>query len=176
MHVTRAALGIVIGLVVIGCGDEPDAPVVSEEVAPAPVVPRPEPRPAPEPIYGADGELLESDEVVAGLRLPRGLRPLSSRERRHVYGSDVPLAKVQRYFGPRLVTGQVDARPSGRATYVDAVPRDVRGGEVRLDVTIEPASGMATRVEIVERAPAPLSAPPEEETLREAREAWRQAD
>ncbi|WP_236516883.1 hypothetical protein [Sandaracinus amylolyticus] len=176
MHVTRAAIGIVIGLVVIGCGDEPDAPVVSEEVAPAPVVPRTETRATPDPLYGADGELLESDEVVAGLRLPRGLRPILSQDRRHVYGSDVPLVKMQRYFGPRLVTGQVDTRPSGRATFVDAVPRDVRGGEVRLDVTIEPASGTATRVEIVERMPAPISAPPEEETLREAREAWRQAD
>ena len=167
---------MVIGLGAMGCGGEPDAPVVSEEVAPPPVVPQAETRQAPEPLYGADGELLESDELVAGLRLPRGLTPMLSEDRRHVYRSDVPLVKMQRYFGPRLVTGQVDTRPSGRATYVDAVPRDVRGGEVHLDVTIEPASGMVSRVEIVERMPAPAGAPPEEETLERAREAWRQAD
>lgn len=171
LSLALACAGVVGG----ACGGGSEAPEVAEEVAPAPEVAREE-RPEPEPLYGEDGELLESSHVVAGLRLPRGLEQVIAEERRHVYSSEVPLVKVQRYFGVRLVTGEVSERPGGGATYVDAVPRDVRGGAVHLDVTIEPSSMAATRVEIVERVPAPVQPPSEEETLRRAREAMERAD
>lgn len=139
-------------------------------VAPPPepeTVLRGEERPS---LYGEDGELLESDTVVAGLRLPRGLDPMLEDGRRHVYTSAQPLTKVQSYFGVRLVTGQVDQVGGGGIVYHDAVPRDVRGGEVRLDVTIEASSASETRVEIIEAEPPIVTPPPEAETIRRAQE------
>lgn len=157
------------------CGGGGEAPSLPEEVAPPPEVERAPRAPARDPLYGDDGELLESDTRVAGLVLPRGLEPTVQSDRRHAYRTQVPLAKLQSYFGVRLVTGQVDTRPNGSVTYVDALPRGVRGGEVRLDVTVEPVTGGA-RVEVVERAPPMVDPPSEAESLRTVQEAWRQAD
>lgn len=127
-------------------------------------------RPA-DSLYGEDGQLLESDTVVAGLRLPRGLTPTIAQGRRHVYTSTEPLTKVQQYFGVRLVTGAVDQRPGGGIVYHEALPRDARGGEVRLEVSIEPNSAVPTRVEILEAEPPVQTPPPEAETIERAREA-----
>ena len=44
----------------------------------------------------------------------------------HTYYTDVPMIKVQRYFGPRLLTGEVQQLPSG-AIYRRATPRGVLG-------------------------------------------------
>lgn len=162
-------------LTIAACGGD-DGPELPEQLAPAPEPPRAEDRAATERIYGDDGELLESEVTVAGLTLPRGLETVTEEERRHVYRTGVPLHEVQSYFGVRLVTGEVDARRGGGATYIDAVPRDVRGGAVRLDVTIEPSSAARTRVEIIEREPEPVTPPSEEESLRRLRERMERAD
>lgn len=171
------ALSVVLaGSLAGGCGGG-EAPSLPEEVAPPPAIERPTPQAvAPAPLYGEDGELLESDTRVAGLTLPRGLETVLEDERRHVYRSDVPLTKLQRYFGVRLVTGQVDTRPNGSVTYVDALPRDVRGGEVRLDVTVEPVARAGTRIEVRERLPALVDPPSEEEALRMLEEQMRRAE
>jgi hypothetical protein len=158
----------------VGCGED-RAEALPEVVAPPPL-PRAARREAPPPLYGPDGALLESDVVVAGLTLPRGLTPLIVEERRHVYRSDVPLFKMQQYFGVRLVTGEVDARSGGGATYRSALPRDVEGGAVRLDVSVQPSSSAATRVEIVELLPPPVDPPSEQETLERLRRAMEAAE
>lgn len=159
-----------------GCGGG-EAPSLPEELAPPPAIERPAPPAgAADPLYDAEGDLLESETRVAGLALPRGLETVFEEERRHVYRSDVPLAKLQRYFGVRLVTGQVDTRPNGSVTYVDALPRGVRGGEVRLDVTVEPVARAGVRVEVRERVPPSLDRPSEEEALRMLQERLRSAD
>jgi hypothetical protein len=119
--------------------------------------------------YGPDGELRESDDVVAGLPLPVGLERVHGSERRHVYRTTLPLRAVQRYFGPRLVTGQVDRLGDG-AVFRHAVPRGVQGGVVKLDVSIMPVSS-GTRIEIIEIRPPPASPPDMEELRRWAREA-----
>jgi hypothetical protein len=162
-------------LALAGCGgDEEES--LPEVVAPVPEVEAPEAPDLPEPLYGEDGALLESDVTVAGLVLPRGLEPVLEEERRHVYRSDVPLPRVLQYFGVRLVTGQVDALSGGGATYRDAVPRDVRGGAVHLDVTIEGSSVARTRIEILELAPAPTTPPSEAEMVRRLEQRMREED
>lgn len=168
---------VAVSLVAFGaaCGDG-EAPSLPEEVAPPPAIERPPPPGQPDPLYDDEGQLLESSTRVAGLVLPRGLETVVDEERRHVYRTDVPIAKVQQYFGVRLVTGQVDTRPNGSVTYVDALPRGVRGGEVRLDVTIDPVVGSGTRVEVRERLPAPVDPPSEEEALRMLQEQMRRAE
>ncbi len=145
------------------------------EIAAAPALPSEHASPE-ESLYDANGDVLESTSRVAGLVLPRGVELVLDEERRHVYESSIPLMKMQRYFGVRLVTGQVDSHPNGAATYVDALPRDVRGGQVRLDVTIEPSSRSRSRIEIIERRPAPVSPPSEAESIERLRERLRRAD
>lgn len=172
----RGIVAIALSMFASACGSGGGAASeLPEEIAPAPEVSRAAP-PEREAIYGDDGEVLESGEVVAGLPLPRGIETVLEDGRRHVYRSEVPLQKMQSYFGVRLVTGQVDARSGGGATYVDALPRGVRGGVVRMDVTIEPSSAARTRIEIVEREPPPSSPPSEEESLRRLRERMERAD
>lgn len=107
-------------------------------------------------LYDAQGVPLASGEQVAGLVLPRGLTEVEelSRARRHVYRSRVPPDRLLRYFGPRLTTVDVQHR-GGSVTYADAVPRGVRGGVVKLDVTIRPSSAHAAVVELYERPPPP---------------------
>lgn len=171
--IARGALSLALALSA-GCGSGEGGEALPEVVAPPP--PPPTGAPAGEALYGPEGELLESDQRVAGLVLPRGLEHLVDEGRRHVYTTDVPITKVQQYFGVRLVTGAVDA-PEGRGvTYRDAVPRDVRGGEVHLDVSIEPASGAEARIEIVELEPPPASPPSEAETIERARRAIEQGE
>jgi hypothetical protein len=164
----------VLAVLVSACGP-PEAPELPVEIAEAPAL-APERASSGEPLYDSEGDVLESTSRVAGLVLPRGIELVLDEERRHIYESSIPLTKMQRYFGVRLVTGQVDSRPGGAVTYVDALPRDVRGGQVRLDVTLEPSSRSRSRIEIVERRPPPVSPPSEAESLERLRERLRHAD
>lgn len=139
----------------LGCG--PCGGVQTDEAAAARDEAEPEPVAGEraEPLYDANGELLPSSDVVVGLTLPRGMteRPVAG-DRRHVYVTPVPLEKVQAYFGPRLITGQVDRIGAG-AVFRRAAPREARGGIVSLDVGIYPVPRGGTRVEIYELPPVP---------------------
>ncbi len=146
----------------LGCGDDgargearPSAADEAEEAAR---------QRAERQLFGPDGELLESDQRVAGLALPRGLETVLDEERSHVYHSRAPLRKLQSYFGQRLLTGQVDRMGDG-AVYRNAAPRGVRGGVVHMDVSILPMDRDRTRVEIIEIPPAPENPPTEAEYL-----------
>lgn len=136
---------------------EPSAPTVSPGYAPVELTPPPAAKPAADPLYDEQGLLRESDRVVAGLRLPRGLEPRHREERRHVFDSEVPLKDLLRYFGPRLVTGEVTPLGEG-AVYRNGIPRGVTGGVVRLDVAIRPTKRGA-QVEILELPPVPADPP-----------------
>jgi len=156
---------VLVAAVASGCGgpdgDEEPRRVLLPEADRAPAAPR------REPMFGGDGQLLESEEVIAGLTLPRGLEPSLTEERRHVYLSHVPIHSLKQYFGQRLVTGEVDAVQDG-AIYRNAVPRDARGGVVRLEVSILPVSRHETRIEVVEIRPPQAAPPSEAEVLRRA--------
>lgn len=115
-------------------------------------------------LYDRGGRLLESDTTIAGLTLPKGLEPFFEKDRRHAFRTGVPLDKLQAYFGPRLMTGEVERVGEG-AIFRHAVPRDVQGGVVKLDVKVLPGSE-GNRVEIEEIPPPPKS-PPSLEQLRE---------
>jgi hypothetical protein len=134
-----------------------EAPPSADGVG-APIEP-PRPRERHDPnaeLYDENGVPRESDVRVAGLVLPRGLTEVEGLRsaRRHVYTSAIPPQRLLRYFGPRLYTVNVEQR--GQAVvYHDAEARGARGGIVKLTVTIEPTSQHPSRVEIVERPPAP---------------------
>lgn len=149
---TVSHVGLAAVLALAACGSEPAGEAVFEP--PATPAAAPEPGPERVSIYDAQGELRESDVVVAGLRLPRGLDEKLSTERRHVFETSVPIEKVQRYFGPRLRTPVVTPNGQG-VTYRDAAPRDATGGVVRLDVSIVPAGVGRVQVDVYELPPPP---------------------
>ena len=149
----RIAVCIAAALTAACSGPPPSVDGVDQ---PLPEPPPPRPAPVQPPLYDAEGVPLPSDEVVAGLQLPVGLeeQPVGG-DRRHLYASaEIPAPALLRYFGPRLNTVEVE-RTGARVVYRNARPRDARGGEVRLDVTIQPASHGGARVEIFERPPPP---------------------
>ncbi|MGB0679283.1 MAG: hypothetical protein ACPGUV_06435 [Polyangiales bacterium] len=115
--------------------------------------------PVPQPRYGADGMLLPSDTRVAGLMLPRGLTVVRVQGREHVYESDVPVAALLRYFGTRLLTGEVQGIGEGKV-YRRALPRagaakHPDGTPIYMDVRILPVGQGRMRVSITERPAAP---------------------
>jgi len=148
-----SAFSTVLAVCVVACSEE--APPSVEGVGDPLTLPQPR-EIRQDPIYGPDGVPRESDERIAGLALPLGLEEIEElrEDRRHVYGSSVPMPKMLRYFGPRLNTLHID-QTGERVTYRDALPQGVRGGAVKLDVTVEPTSSHPTRVEIFERPPPP---------------------
>ncbi len=132
------------------------------ELAPERVIP-----PGPPPLYDEEGNLLESEERVSGVLLPVSLQMLVEEDRRHVYRTDVPITRVLRYFGPRLITGRVDPGVGGGATYRDALSRDSPASGVHIDVAITPIPGPSTRIEIEELLPPPRTPPTEEEAMQD---------
>jgi len=120
---------------------------------------------SPAPLYDDEGNLLESDQVVAGLTLPVGLEQARSEPRIHVYTSRVPTDKVARYFGARLMTGQV-VRIGQGAVFKSADVRNVRGGSVKLEVSVLAGSASPTRVEIIELPTAPVHPMSDQEVRR----------
>jgi hypothetical protein len=165
-----------LGLCLVACGPCGSTTHDPGTSAATGATPEPEPPPPAEALYDAEGNLLPSDVVVAGLALPRGLeeRPVHGA-RRHVYRTDVPLTKVQAYFGQRLITGQVD-RIGDAAIFRRAVPSGVRGGVVHLDVGIHPIPRGGTRVEIDELPPPATNPPSADELIRQFEEEQRRLD
>jgi hypothetical protein len=158
------ALSIACALTIAACGSEHrDAEGMPSE--PVPTVAVTAPRTVVPPLYDEEGNLLPSEERVAGLALPVGLTPFASEDRMHSYLSNVPIARLLRYFGPRLTTGTVEPRSGGGACYRAATVREATGSAVRLDVTITPVPGERTMVEIRELPPPPVTPPSEAESI-----------
>jgi len=158
------ALVLTTGMLV-GCGGKAPA---DETPAPSPTTAAPQTSAegetsAPgEPLYGADGKLLPSDEFLAGLRLPRGLRFFRKDNLESIYRTEVPLKDVLAYFGPLLTTGKVDRIGDG-AIYRRATVRGAEMNPTKVEVSILPA-GQLTRIAILQIPPSSKNAPPVQET------------
>ncbi|MBK8171317.1 MAG: hypothetical protein IPK60_13355 [Sandaracinaceae bacterium] len=120
----------------------------------------------PNRLYDDNGELLESNLRIASLALPRGLTEKFTEGRLHSYETTVPAEKLQRYFGPRLITGSVERIGEG-AIYRMANVRGAPSSSPRVDVAILPLSTQRYSVAITELA-RETAHPPSEESLREA--------
>jgi len=170
-------LALLIALTLAGCTSKPErgaqdgkGAAPSEEAAE--VAPK---RPSIRRNYDAEGRLLPSDDYVAGVRLPRGADLFREDELQHVYRIRAPIDKVLAYFGPMMMTGNVERRGKG-AVYKRA---SVRGAEIsptKLDVSIlELGSGM-TRISITELPPPPKEVPSSEQVKAAARDSFRMLD
>jgi hypothetical protein len=174
LHSRRSLMFVVVLLAACGGGDRDAEGREAEPIAVLP--PERVPVPGPPSPYDEEGELRESDDHVSGLVLPVSLEPLVTEDRRHVYTTSVPMTKVLRYFGPRLVTGRVDPRAGGGASYRDALPQGATGSYIHVDVTITPIPGPATRVEIEELLPPPTTPPTEQEAMEDLARRIREAE
>ncbi len=162
-------------LVATACGE--DDPI------PTPGFQAEEPRRVPgrsfnprDDLFDEEGNLREGEEVIVGLTMPRGLDKDEerSRDRRHVYFTNLELEKVVAYFGPRLFTGAVTRIGDG-AVYRGARPVNVRENPVLLDVSVLTA-GTRTRVEVVELPPVPQNPPSAAELERRWNEMQKRLD
>lgn len=158
------------------CGDDGGVAPVETVELPSATAERIREEEEVDPILGADGELLESDVIIAGLTLPRGLEEGRQTERDHIYyANGIPMIKVLRYFGTRLLTGQVDEIGDG-AIYRRARVRDAVGPVVWLDVSILGAGRDRIRVHVHEIPRAPVQPMSDSEIRRRVAEDFARLD
>jgi hypothetical protein len=130
---------------------------------------------APVRKYDPQGRLLPSDDYVAGIRLPRGAQMFREDELHHVYRIRAPIDKVLAYFGPMMITGNVERRGKG-AVYKRA---SVRGAEVnptKVDVSILEVGSTMTRISVTELPPPPEYIPSSDQTKAAAQKSFRMLD
>lgn len=160
-----------------GCTSEPgptDSRGAPRPEAEAPAAPDGE-KPAPVQIVDGEGKLIPSNEYIAGIRLPRGVELFRADEVTHVYRLRAPIDKVLAYFGPMMITGNVERRGKG-AVYRRA---SVRGAEVnptKVDLSILELRGNLVRISVTELPPPPPHQPTSEQTKAAARDAFRMLD
>ena len=128
-------------------------------------------------IFDEQGRLLPSTSLVAGVRLPRGMQPEYTFEHEFYYRSDATLAQLQAYFGPRLLTGQVERGGRGTVTYVNAQPKDTTK-KAYVSVRIGPAPGNSGQSEVLirETPMMPATRPSEAESRKQLETAMKYAD
>jgi hypothetical protein len=168
--VTPLWLGVMgVAVALSGCGGN-DAGAV-EAIPEDEVVPRPTPIPAArEALLDADGKLLPSERVLAGLTLPRGLESEQSGNNRHLFEAPVPALKLVEYFGPRLLTGQVEPNGTG-ASFINAIALRPSGTAYHMDVIItERGSHRSSLIIRLTDAPTARPSTPTPEDLAEYHE------
>lgn len=133
------------------------------------------PKPRPPRVFDVEGRLIPSDEYIVGVRLPRGVELFRADEVTHVYRMRAPIDRVLAYFGPMMVTGNVERRGKG-AIYKRA---SVRGAEVsptKVDLSILEVGSNLVRISVTELPPPPTHTEPPSSTRAAARETWRTLD
>ena len=111
-------------------------------------------------VADAEGRLLPSEQRVAGIVLPRGLREVRKRDNTWYFHSRASLEALQAYFGPRLLTGQVDLGGRGTVTFVNAQPKDDKAKRsVTVRIGPAPSSPRENQVYISEAAFRPVNPP-----------------
>jgi hypothetical protein len=174
MHIRLSSL--ILLAVIAACSaksNAPDQPVgvtQAEETKEARA-----PKPRPPRVFDVEGRLIPSNEYIAGVRLPRGVELFRADEVTHVYRMRAPIDRVLAYFGPMMITGNVERRGKG-AVYKRA---SVRGAEVnptKVDLSILEVGSNLVRVSVTELPPPPAHVPGASHTKAAARETWRMLD
>ncbi len=152
----------------LGCSSEGS----EVEAVPADeVVPQATPLPAaPDPLFDAEGRLLPSNRALGGLTLPRGLTNEQQGNNRHLFEAAVPAIKLVQYFGPRLLTSQVEPSGTG-ASFINAIALRPTGTAYHMDVLVTERGSHQSSV-LIRLTDAPTAMPrvPTEEDRREYHE------
>jgi len=81
-----------------------------------------------------DGELIPSDQTVAGILMPRGLGEVRAVENRYYFTSSrVSFEALDRYFGKRLFTGQIERESPDSVAYIGA---NIKGDPKAMKVNV----------------------------------------
>ena len=164
--------------VVGGCSSEeprpqalaPDRGEVTEKEAEAAEPVRRAPR-----IFDADGRLVASKEYVVGIPMPRGAELFRADEIHHVYRIRAPIDKVLAYFGPLMITGNVERLGKG-AVYKRSSVRGAEFNPTKVDLSILEVGSNLVRISVTELPPAPAQAPSAAQTNAAASKSWRMLD
>ena len=127
---------LVVLSALVGCSSRSERPEQQAAASPAEQSETDEaPKPRLPRKFDVEGRLIPSNEYIVGIRLPQGVELFRADEVTHVYRMRAPIDKVLAYFGPMMITGNVERRGKG-AVYKRA---SVRGAEVnptKVDVSI----------------------------------------
>jgi hypothetical protein len=176
MH-SSELLALILSAALAGCTSQPERGAERRHVdSPADqAVEEPAERPTVTLKYDTHGDLLPSDDYIVGIRLPRSAELSRDTKLEHVYRIRAPIDKVLAYFGPMMITGNVERRGKG-AVYKRA---SVRGAEVnptKVDVSILEVGSNLTRVSVTELRPPPRHVPSSDQTRAAARDSFRTLD
>jgi len=167
---------LVILTALTACSSRSEAPVQPAAASPSEQVENAEKQKRRPPrIFDVEGRLIPSDDYIAGIRLPRGVELFRADEVTHVYRMRAPIDKVLAYFGPMMITGNVERRGKG-AVYKRA---SVRGAEVnptKVDLSILEIGSNLVRISVTELPPPPTHIQSANHTKAAARDAWRMLD
>ncbi len=129
------------------------------------------------PALDEKGKLIESDQVVHGLRLPRGLELKFKKDREQTFYSTLDVKMLEIYFAKRLLSTKPEKHGLG-LVFRRAVVRGTPESNPLLDVSILPLAqgGIKARVSIVELPGAPTKQPNEAEMKAYMRKAFKRLD
>lgn len=175
MRMWSSSLGLLVAIA--ACTSNQEAPSEQRGKAPdAPSDAAEAPKPTRPPrTFDVEGRLIPSNEYIVGIRLPRGVELFRADEVNHVYRIRAPIDKVLAYFGPMMITGNVERRGKG-AVYKRA---SVRGSEVnptKVDLSILEVGSNLVRISVTELPPPPTHIPSASHTEAAARDTWRTLD
>jgi hypothetical protein len=107
----------------------------------------------------AQGNLLPSNEKIAGVVLPRGYKPKFVLEREWTYDGELPFSRLEQYFLQRL-SASIE-HPAGMLTrFVQARPvGEPNAPPVLVEVSPVPGREDWSRIHVQQPAPAPEHPP-----------------
>lgn len=116
-------------------------------------------------IFDEDGDLIPSEQSVAGLILPRGLTPGMRFEHEWYFRSmEIPAEALERYFIPRVFTGEINRSQGGATELVAAKIKDNPSApSVTIRIIKLSGANSASELYIRQSVPAPLVRPKESE-------------
>jgi hypothetical protein len=116
-------------------------------------------------IYDEDGDLIPSEDSVAGLTIPRGMTPGMRFEHEWYFSTrQVPSEALERYFSPLLLTGEINRSQQGTVEFVAAhVKANATAPRVTVRIVKLKGEANASEVYIRQAPPTPSHYPSEAE-------------
>ncbi len=130
-------------------------------------------------LYDAAGNLLPGEGRVAWLELPRGLNEIPNLPKgiRSYWAEDVPVDRIQAFFGARMIADSVTNESGGTHFERGRPETGVTPETVRIDVSVLRTGQNSVRVDIEEHIPLPLTRMiTDAEARRLAKEEFRRAE
>ena len=128
-------------------------------------------------LHDDQGRLLPSTTKIAGLLLPRGLKPLYIEEYEWEYEGDVNLARLEEYLREHLVVHAVHHPNKHRTDFTRATPKDTPGA-ADIAVSFSRKSGQldVSTLRIRATRPPPAYRPSQEEVQAQMKARAEHAD